>query len=97
VEKVDPPGDVDSMRCDSQEFPPPTGQVQDRLLTCSGQEYIINTQYILREDGSLWQWKIEIYPYFQLARALGLFVLSIVVGLAAGLFLVAARRRNANS
>jgi hypothetical protein len=53
LQEVEPPADVDPMRCDSQEFPPPTGQVKDCLLTCSGQEYIINSQYILREDGSL--------------------------------------------
>jgi hypothetical protein len=91
VQEVDTPGNVYHFNCDSEDFPSPTGQVKDRLLTCVEYEYMIRTQYVLHEDGTLWRWSIHIYPYGQLARFLKTITLSIVLGVVVGMILVASR------
>lgn len=93
LEEVDSPGDVYQSTCDLEDFPEPEGQVRDRLLACFDYEYMIRTQYVLRDDGTLWRWKIEIYPYGQLARFILIMGLSLIVGLVAGIVIVTNRRR----
>jgi hypothetical protein len=60
----------------------------DRLCACEGYEYIIRAQYVLRDDGTLWRWKIEIFPYCQLARVFQIMALSLILGLIAGIVIV---------
>jgi membrane-associated protease RseP (regulator of RpoE activity) len=88
VEEVDPPGDVEQLTCDPEDFPEPEGKVKDRLLACIEHEYIIRTQYVLRDDDTLWRWKIEIYPYGQLARVIQIMALSLIVGFISGIVIV---------
>jgi len=64
----------------------------DRLLACFEYEYMIRTQYVLRDDGTLWRWKIEIYPYGQVARFIQIMALSLVIGLVAGIVIVTNKR-----
>lgn len=93
LEAVDPPGDVYESPCDPADFPEPKGQVKDRLLACVEYEYTIRSQYVLREDGTLWRWRIELYPYGQLARFILIMGLSLIVGLVVGIIIVNNRRR----
>ena len=88
LEEVDSPKDVYQFNCNLEDFPEPKGQVRDRLLACEGYEYIIQAQYVLRDDGTLWRWKIEIYPYGQLARIIQIMALSLIGGLVAGIVIV---------
>lgn len=88
LEEVDSPEDVYQFTCDLEDFPEPKGQVRDRLLTCFEYEYMIRTQYVLRDDGTLWRWRIEIYPYGQVARFILIMALSLIVGLVAGIVIL---------
>jgi membrane-associated protease RseP (regulator of RpoE activity) len=92
LEEVDSPEDVYQFTCDLEDFPEPKGQVRDRLLACFEYEYMIRTQYVLRDDGTLWRWKIEIYPYGQVARFIQIMGLSLIVGLIAGIVIVTNKR-----
>jgi len=79
--------------CDQEEFAlaPPRDQVRQRLKTCFGHEYLLLTQYILREDGSLWRWNVSFFPYGQLARFFQITVFSIIIGIGAGIIIVTNR------
>jgi ABC-type anion transport system duplicated permease subunit len=88
VEEVDSPEEVHQSTCDREDFPEPEGKVMDRLCACEGYEYIIRAQYVLRDDGTLWRWKIEIFPYGQLARVFQIMALSLILGLIAGIVIV---------
>ena len=93
LEKVDAPEQVHQCTCDREDFPEPEGKIMDRLCACEGYEYIIRAQYVLRDDGSLWRWKIEIYPYGQVARFIQIMGLSLIVGVVAGIVIVTNWRR----
>jgi membrane-associated protease RseP (regulator of RpoE activity) len=93
LEEVDSPEDFYQSTCDREDFPEPKGNVRDRLLACEGYEYIIRAQYVLRDDGTLWRWKIEIFPYGQLARVFQIMALSLIVGLVAGVVIANNWRR----
>jgi hypothetical protein len=93
LEEVDWSGNTYQSTCDLEDFPEPEGRVRDRLLACFEYEYMIRTQYVLRDDGTLWRWKIEIFPYGQVARFIQIMALSLIVGLLAGIVIVTNWRR----
>lgn len=88
---VEAPTDVHQYKCDSEDFPIPSGQVKDHLLTCIEYEYMIRAQYVLREDGSLWRWKVSIFPYGQVATFIGIMIVSIILGFFTGVYVVVSR------
>jgi hypothetical protein len=91
LQKVESPSSVYQYSCDNEDFPIPPGQIKDRLLTCIEYEYIVRTQYVLREDGTLWRWNVSLYPYGQLARFIQIITLSLILGISAGVTLLVLR------
>ena len=79
--------------CDNQQFPQPSGQVEQRLLSCIEYEYFIWTQYVLRADGTVWRWQARVYPYGQVVRFLQIVILATVTGAFLGLLIVIFREK----
>ncbi len=93
VEEVVAAPSFDPLPCDIEDIPTPTGEVVQRMMSCFEYEYRIRSQYVLRPDGSLWRWRLEIYPYGQVVRAFQILAASIILGLATGVMILRFRSR----
>lgn len=92
IREIESPTSLNTLPCKDEDVPSPTFVVKERLTSCFEYEYIIRAQYVLREDGSLWRWKLEIYPYGQVARFFQMLCLSLILGLVVGFSILYLKR-----
>ncbi len=62
VQEVEPPTELRQMPFNIDDIVPPPSDARERILTFFEYEYMIRTQYILREGGSIWRWQVSIFP-----------------------------------
>ena len=89
--ELEPPVESFDLPCDDETLLPPPGPVRDQIEFCLRHENLSLNRYALLEDGTLWRWKVLIYPLGQVVRLFQATVISIVIGAAIGAVILVIR------